>query len=129
VSPLSLRVLLIDDNVDSCEVLRLALEDAGHSVDEAHDGQLGLEMALQTRPDVAIVDIGLPTLDGYGIARELRARLGGDRPVLVALSGYGRREDIEQTRDAGFDRHLVKPIDLATLESVLSELGPRATSE
>jgi signal transduction histidine kinase/ActR/RegA family two-component response regulator len=103
------RVLVIEDNVDTRETLRRVLELDGHEVQDAEDGPQGLELALASRPEVVIVDIGLPGLDGYEVARRLRATLG-DTPLLIALTGYGQPEDRRLSLDAGFDVHLVKPV-------------------
>jgi signal transduction histidine kinase/ActR/RegA family two-component response regulator len=105
----SRRVLIVEDNVDTREMLRRVLELDGHEVQEAADGAQGVEMALATRPEVVIVDIGLPRLDGYQVARRLRAGLG-TAPLLIAVTGYGQTEDRRLSRDAGFDVHLVKPV-------------------
>ena len=114
------RVLLIEDNADAREMLRTALELSGHTVDEADDGAAGLARAEAARPDAAIVDIGLPGIDGYEVARRLRALAGGGDIVLIALTGYGQPEDRRRSEEAGFDTHLVKPVDPAALERTLS---------
>jgi CheY-like chemotaxis protein/two-component sensor histidine kinase len=103
------RVLVIEDHRDSAETLRRILDLHGYDVAVAHDGPTGLEETRQTRPDVVICDIGLPGMDGFAVAASLRAdpALTGIR--LIALSGYGREEDIRRARDAGFDGHIVKP--------------------
>jgi signal transduction histidine kinase/CheY-like chemotaxis protein len=103
------RVLLVEDNADAREMVRAALELAGHEVHEAADGEAGLAAARALAPDIAIVDVGLPGLDGYEIARRLRLEQPGVR--LIALTGYGRVQDRERALMAGFDEHLVKPVD------------------
>jgi signal transduction histidine kinase len=118
-------ILVIEDNADAREMLRVALELDGHRVEVAEDGSAGVETALRVRPDVALVDIGLPQLDGYEVARRLRGSLGRD-VLLVALTGYGQAEDRRRTRDAGFDAHLVKPVDPDTLRRLLADAGSRA---
>jgi signal transduction histidine kinase/ActR/RegA family two-component response regulator len=105
----SRRVLIIEDNVDTRETLRRVLELDGHEVQEAADGAQGVDLAIATRPEVVIIDIGLPRLDGYQVARRLRAALGA-APLLVAVTGYGQAEDRRMSREAGFDVHLVKPV-------------------
>jgi CheY-like chemotaxis protein len=119
-------VLIIEDHDDAREALRALLELEGHRVDAAASGPHGLEMARQHPPDVALVDIGLPEVDGYEVARRLRA-LGPGCPYLIALTGYGQPEDIKRAREAGFDSHLLKPVDPDALAKVLSAL-PRVQS-
>jgi signal transduction histidine kinase/CheY-like chemotaxis protein len=115
------RVLLIEDSRDAREMFRLLLEQAGHSVYEAEDGDRGLELMDRERPDVAIIDIGLPGLDGYHVARRIRAHPNGRAIVLVALTGYGSLRDHEHSSEAGFDHHLVKPVDADELWRLLDE--------
>jgi CheY-like chemotaxis protein len=120
----SLRVLIVEDNHDAAESLKLLLELRGHQVRVVHDGAAGVATARQMRPDVVLCDIGLPgDLDGYGVARTLRAESW--RSALVAVSGYGQEEDKRKAREAGFDRHLTKPVDSQTLMQVLDALVPR----
>jgi CheY-like chemotaxis protein len=114
-------VLIIEDHDDAREALQALLEFQGHRVHAAASGQHGLEIASQHVPDVALVDIGLPEVDGYEVARRLRA-LGQGRPYLIALTGYGQPDDLERAREAGFDAHLLKPVDPDTLAHVLSAL-------
>ncbi|HWL75323.1 MAG TPA: ATP-binding protein, partial [Burkholderiaceae bacterium] len=105
------RVLLIEDNADARAMLRTILELAGHVVIEAPDGPSGLTAALHTRPDVALIDIGLPGLNGYDVARGIRDS-APDHPIrLIAISGYGQPQDRAQALAAGFDAHLVKPVE------------------
>jgi signal transduction histidine kinase/CheY-like chemotaxis protein len=113
-----LRVLVVEDNDDAREMLRVGLVFAGHEVIEAADGPSGVELAEQTHPDVALIDVGLPGLDGYEVARRLRAR-GMKRPRLIALTGYGRLEDRARALEVGFDGYLVKPVDPETLTAAL----------
>jgi CheY-like chemotaxis protein len=109
------HVLLVDDNQDAADTLALALEGAGHRVEVAYDGPDALMRAAQSPPDVALLDIGLPVMDGYELAARLRANREGRPLRLVALTGYGQESDIERSRKAGFDLHLVKPVDLDTI--------------
>ena len=112
------RILIVEDNADSREVLQLILERDGHRVDACADGLSGVERALTLKPDLMVVDLGLPGLDGFGVARRVRASLG--RAVyLVALTGYGQPEDRRRALDAGFDTHLTKPVDVDVIIAVL----------
>jgi signal transduction histidine kinase len=118
-------VLVIEDNADARESLRQLLELSGHRVQVAADGAAGLE-ALRAHPfDLALVDIGLPKMNGYEVARRIRAEGPARRPILVALTGYGAADDRERALEAGFDRHLVKPVDDAVLERLLASIPPR----
>jgi CheY-like chemotaxis protein len=114
------RVLVVEDNPDAADSLVMILELLGHKVHVAHDGVAGLAAARVHRPDVMLVDIGLPGMNGYDFARAIRRdpNLGG--VTLVALTGYGRSEDKVEAAAAGFDRHLVKPVDADTLGDVLA---------
>lgn len=114
------RVLIIEDNDDTRQMLRAALALSGHEVREAHDGATGLAAAAETRPDVALIDIGLPDIDGYEIARRLRADQPNGRIALIALSGYGQPEDLKRALDAGFDTHLTKPVAAELLNSAIA---------
>ncbi|HUG90274.1 MAG TPA: response regulator [Planctomycetaceae bacterium] len=106
---------------DSREMLSRMLALDGYSVRAAVDGQAGLELIAAEPPDVALVDLGLPGLDGYELARRVRAKLGNDRVRLVALTGYGRESDRQAVHDAGFDAHLVKPVSVEDLYRVLHD--------
>ena len=113
------RILIVDDHPDVREVLRLMLEAWGHRVEEAETGERGLEIIQHSRPDVVLVDIGLPDLDGCSVARAVRSARGGDAYLLVAITGYGGAADRRRTREAGFDAHLTKPLDEAELARIL----------
>jgi two-component system, sensor histidine kinase len=113
------RVLLIEDNRDAREMFRMMLELAGHEVLEAEEGIGGLELLKAARPDVAVVDVGLPGLNGYEIARRFREQPGSDAVMLVALTGYGTPEARERSRAAGFDHHLIKPVNAETLQEIM----------
>ena len=114
------RVLVIEDHPDTRESLRLLLEQQGHDVEDADDGIEGLEKLLATRPEIALVDVGLPGLDGYAIARAVRT--GGDAgvPYLIAVTGYGQPADRRRALEAGFDAHLVKPVGTDELRRALA---------
>jgi PAS domain S-box-containing protein len=119
-SPVALRMLVVDDNVDMAMSLSILLQLHGHRVEMAHDGSAALAMT-EARPfDVMLLDIGLPSVDGYEVARRIRAR-GGDRPLLVGISGYGFEADRQRAKDAGFDLYLVKPVDPQRLEALLDQ--------
>jgi CheY-like chemotaxis protein len=118
------RVLIADDNVDAADGLRRLLEFQRHQVEVVHDGLAAVE-AARSEPDIVLLDISLPGLDGLEVARRIRARPGTHRPLLVAVTGLGRDEDRRRSEDAGFDHHLVKPIDLASLTALLAA-DPRA---
>jgi PAS domain S-box-containing protein len=114
------RIVLIEDNEDSREMLRVSLQMSGHEVGVAADGPSGLALVQRRAPDVVLVDVGLPGMDGYEVARRIRAMPEGRRIRLIALTGYGQPEDRRRSRESGFDAHLVKPIDPACLMSALS---------
>jgi signal transduction histidine kinase len=115
------RILLVEDNSDARQALKDLLELWGHQVEVAQDGVDGVAMALQARPELALVDIGLPGLDGYRVAQELRARVG-EEIRLVAITGYGGPEDRHRALQAGFDHHLVKPVNPAELDRLITDL-------
>lgn len=121
----ALRVLLVDDNVDMVRVFQLLVEEDGHHVEVAYDGQSALATALRFRPDVALLDIGLPGWDGYEVARRIRAEPTLSGMALVAITGYGRDSDREQARTAGFDYFVVKPPDFERLQDIFATI--RAT--
>jgi signal transduction histidine kinase len=121
-----LRVVVVDDNVDGVESLADLIQMLGHEVRVAHDGPTGLEAARAFDPDIVLLDIGLPGMDGYEVARRLRHDSGA-RAVLVALSGYGREEDRLASQRAGFVQHFVKPIEFATLRALFEGIQPGRT--
>ena len=116
------RILIADDNNDALESLATLLELGGHEVYTAGNGALALEAAERNQPDVALLDIGMPILDGYEVARRIRAQPWGQRITLVALTGWGQDSDRRHSREAGFDSHLVKPLDLDKLIELLRRL-------
>ena len=115
-------VLLIEDNADAREALRVLLELDGYDVEAAADGPQGLEIAQAKAPTVALIDIGLPGIDGYEVARRLRA-LSGPGAFLVALTGYSDPDDRRRAEEAGFDAHVVKPVDPDELTRLLARRG------
>lgn len=116
------RVLIVDDNSDTGGVFTEIIRGLGHEVAYATDGAAALELACEFRPEVALLDIGLPEMSGYELARRLRELPGLETLFLVALTGYGREEDRRAAQDAGFNLHLVKPIDAERLQSLLATL-------
>jgi signal transduction histidine kinase len=120
------RIALVEDNDDVRSGLRVLLEMAGHEVVEASDGLQGVDTILREQADIALIDIGLPHLDGYGVARAVRSR--ARRPVmLVAMSGYGSQEDAERGTQAGFDAYMVKPVDVTILSELIARVALGAT--
>jgi two-component system CheB/CheR fusion protein len=113
------RVLIVEDNPGSRDMLKTILTLDGFEVEVAEDGQQGLDAILTGRPDVALIDIGLPILDGYQVAREVRKQLNKSQVYLVALTGYGQAKDRKAVSQAGFDEHLVKPVNSEHLVRVL----------
>lgn len=113
------RILLVEDNADARDMLLAMLSLERHDVVTASDGPAGVDAALRERPDVALIDIGLPGLNGYEVARRIRATQSGRGIKLIALTGYGQNEDMRQAREAGFDLHLVKPVDPRRLDEAL----------
>ncbi|HEY9232209.1 MAG TPA: ATP-binding protein, partial [Blastocatellia bacterium] len=118
------RVLVVDDNIDSAESMALLLELYGHQMRIAHDGPAALEAARRFRPQVVVLDIGLPGMDGYEVARHLRADAQTQRAILIAMTGYGQSEDRQQSMRAGFDHHLVKPLDPDVLQAIILSYAP-----
>ena len=115
------RVLIADDNVDSATVLAILLRASGHEVQTVHDGMAALESSQSFRPDLVILDIGMPILNGYDVARRIRSRCDSHM-TLVAITGWGQEQDKRRAREAGFDHHLTKPVDVTTLEKILAEM-------
>lgn len=120
----ALRVMVVDDNVDAAHSLALLFEAWGHTVSVAHDGHGALAQARIEAPEIMFLDIGLPDMDGYALARQLRAMPQTADSIIIALTGYGQKEDRQRSRDAGFDHHLVKPTSPTQLAELLAELRP-----
>jgi len=116
------RVLLADDNVDGAESLRLNLEIQGHDVRVAFDGAAALDLADDFRPEIMVLDLGMPKLDGLEVCRRVRARQWGDDVTIIALTGWGQEQDRRRTLEAGFDHHLVKPVEPQALARLISEV-------
>jgi signal transduction histidine kinase len=128
VPPVRRRILVADDNADALETLATVLELGGHEVFSAANGSLALECAERHLPEVALLDIGMPLLDGYEVARRIRAQAWGKRITLVALTGWGQDSDRRRSQEAGFDSHLVKPLDLEKLTQLLARLPASAAA-
>jgi signal transduction histidine kinase len=120
------RILIVDDNKDSAESLAMLLRLLGHDVWTAHDGEEGLRAAQQFCPDIAVLDIGLPRLSGLEVAQRLRHDLGLCDTLLIAMTGYGQEEDRRRSQVAGFNAHLVKPVDFGELQALLERFAPAA---
>jgi CheY-like chemotaxis protein len=116
-----LRILVVDDNVDSADSLTLLLRHTGHTVEVAYDGSRALELAESFEPEVAFLDIGLPGMNGYDLAQQLRSKRALKKTLLIALSGYGREDDVRRAREAGFDHHLTKPADFEDVQDLLAK--------
>jgi CheY-like chemotaxis protein len=121
-----LRVLVVDDNVDAADMLAMCVEVAGHCVMVEHRAQDALERAIAGQPEACILDIGLPDFDGYQLARRLRAHPATAAAILIAVTGYGSDRDKENAFAAGFDHHLVKPVDSSALAALLQAGRPAA---
>lgn len=119
----SRRVLVVDDNEDNAESLTVLLRLQGHLVESAHEGRLALETAERFRPDVILLDLGMPGMNGYEVCREIRKQPWGSEMLLIAQTGWGQDQDRQRTKDAGFNGHLTKPIDHHRLQRILSDLS------
>jgi two-component system, sensor histidine kinase len=113
-------VLVIEDNDDARMALVALLELDGYLVQPAPDGTVGIEVIRAKNPDAVLIDIGLPGMDGYEVAERLRRQAGPSKIVLVALTGYGQEEDRRRSQQAGFDHHLIKPVNLAELQTLIA---------
>jgi CheY-like chemotaxis protein len=118
------KIAIVEDNDDVRDLLRLKLSRLGHSVVTARDGVEGVRLLVGEKPDLALVDLGLPGMDGYAVARETREQIGGD-VVLVAVSGFGQPDDKRRAIESGFDEHITKPADVNDIENVLRRFPPR----
>jgi CheY-like chemotaxis protein len=117
------RILIVDDNKDAAEMLRHILAVHGHEVVVATDGGTAVDVAREHRPDIVLMDLGMPGVSGYEAARRIRQQDWGRGLALVAVTGWGQDEDRRRSSDAGFDVHLVKPVDLRSLQDVFSRFG------
>ena len=122
------RALVVDDSEDSAEMMRELLRLLGHDVRIAFDGQRALEVTHEFKPEIVFLDIGLPSMNGFEVARRMRQIPGCAAIPIIAVSGYARETDREETRKAGFTEHLAKPVDVARLEQLLVNPIGRAAS-
>jgi CheY-like chemotaxis protein len=118
------RVLVVDDNSDAAELLARAMIELGCETCIAHDGAAAIALVVSFQPELALLDIGLPLMDGYELARYLRSRPNAERIRLVAVTGYGQKSDVELALAAGFDEHMTKPVDILRLKSLISSATP-----
>ena len=125
LSPSGCRLLVVDDNQDAANSLAMLLRLQGHEVRVAYSGVAALEMLKAYSPDVVFLDIGMPGMDGYEVARRMRQQSGLETVVLAALTGWGQQADRRRTAEAGFDHHLVKPVEPEALERLMADLGLR----
>ena len=114
------RILIVDDNVDAADSLGEILQMLGNEVLTAYDGESGIKAAKTFQPDVVLCDIGMPKMNGFDTARALRAEGWSKNILLVALTGYGQEDDLQRSADAGFDHHLVKPVEVNALIALLA---------
>jgi CheY-like chemotaxis protein len=121
----TLRILVVDDNRDSAETLEMMLRHRGNTVSLAYDGEAAVQAALELQPDVVVLDIGLPKLNGYEACRRIRQQTTGRRIIIIALTGWSRDEDRQLTREAGFDYHLVKPVSPNAVWTLIADLASK----
>jgi CheY-like chemotaxis protein len=120
------RILVVDDNRSNANSLGVLLRTLGQDVEMAYDGPAALELIRRRGPDLVLLDIGLPGMDGYEVARRCRQDADLRRVTLVAMTGYGKEEDRRRSQEAGFNAHLVKPVDLEDLQALLTQPDPAA---
>ena len=125
----TVRVLLVDDNVDAAASLSLLLQLGGHTTQVAHSGPEALRLAAEFKPDIVLLDLGLPSMNGYEVARAIRARPELGRPFLVAVTGWGAPEDRLKSKASGFDEHLTKPVDISMIELLLATFPARQNTD
>jgi CheY-like chemotaxis protein len=123
--PNSYRILIVDDSRDAAHVLRMLLRKIGHQVEVADNGKSGIELATTFLPEIVLCDISMPGMDGYQVAKSLRASETTRTAYLVALTGYGQDDDRAKALESGFDEHLIKPVGFATLQSLIATMPRR----
>ena len=116
------QILVVDDNVDAADTLGMLLEINGHVIRSANDGTTGIALAEEFKPDLILLDIGLPDINGYDVARQIRTSAWGKEMLLIAVTGWGQDKDKELAESAGFNHHLTKPINLKVLNDILTSL-------
>jgi CheY-like chemotaxis protein len=124
-APIQRRILVVDDNEDSAVLLARLLALAGHQTATAHDGLKAVELVATYQPDMVLLDIGLPKMNGYDVCRTIRQQTARAAPLMVALTGWGQDEDRRRSLEAGFDVHLVKPVNYDSLKQLIETLPPR----
>jgi CheY-like chemotaxis protein len=125
----SLRVLIVEDNLDAAEMLDAAVSQLGHTTRLAHDGATAVALAGQFTPDLVLLDIGLPVMNGYAVSQALRAQPEFDRVHIAAVTGWGQDEDRRKAREAGFDSHFIKPLAPVTVEELLGRVAQALTGD
>jgi CheY-like chemotaxis protein len=126
-TPRRFRILVVDDNHDSALSLAMMLSIMGHETRTAHDGESAVETAESFLPDVVLLDIGLPKLNGYEVAQRIREQAWGASMFLIAVTGWGQEEDRQRSSEVGLNVHMVKPVEPAALEKLLADLPPNPT--
>ena len=116
----NLRILIVDDNKDGASTLSMMLKILGNDTRTSYDGEDAVKAAIEFQPNVILLDIGLPKLNGYEVCRRIREQKNGHKILIIAQTGWGQDEDRQRTQDAGFDHHLVKPVDIAVLSKILA---------
>ena len=119
---MSLRILIVDDNKDGADSLAMVLKMMGNDARTAYDGQEGVELAEEFRPEVVLFDIGMPKLNGYEACRLIRKQPWGRKVIVIAVTGWGQGDDRQRSHDAGFDHHMVKPVNPQALMKMLAGL-------
>jgi len=120
ISASSLKILVIDDGISTADMLSLFFKLEGHHVETAYSGQAGLDTAARLQPDLVFLDLSMPDMDGHETARRIRQSPGGNRPILIALTGWDRDTDHQTSLESGFDHYLVKPVEPSTLRELLA---------
>jgi CheY-like chemotaxis protein len=123
------RVLVVDDNVDSAKTLSMVLDVMGHQTTLANDGLEAVRIAQDFQPEIVLLDIGMPKLNGYEACRQIREQAWATQVIIIAVTGWGQDEDRQRSKDAGFDMHLVKPLDPLVVERLMRKLEPGRESD